>query len=167
VVALRRVTLWVAITAASWYFGIRILGRVLPADSLLRQWPDSVWTLQVMASQSLYLWAVLLTLLGWAKVYLDRPFRWLPYCTEAVYPWYILHQSLIIALLFWLKPLQLGPWWEPTLVLAGTVAFCLLLHEGLMRRIGWLRPLFGLRRERLSPMRLSAGGAAAGSPGAG
>lgn len=167
VVELRRITLLVAVIAAGWYFGIRILGRVLPGDSLLRQWPDSVWTLQVMASQSLYLWAVLLSLLGWAKVYLDRPFRWLPYCTEAVYPWYILHQSLIIALLFWLKPLHLGPWWEPLLVLAGTVAGCLLLHEGLIRRVAWLRPLFGVRRQRLPPMRPAAGGAAAGSPGMG
>ncbi len=164
VVEMRRTTLWVAAVAASWYFGIRLLGRVLPDDSVLRQWPDNVWTLQVMASQSLYLWAVLLTLLGWAKVYLDRPFRWLPYCTEAVYPWYILHQSLIIALLFWLKPLHLGPWWEPLLVLAGTVAGCLLLHELLIRRIGWLRPLFGLRRPRLPPMRPAAVGAATGSP---
>lgn len=98
------------------------------------------------------------------RVYLDRPFRWLPYCTEAVYPWYLLHQSLIVALLFWLKPLHLGPWWEPLLVLTGTVAGCLLLHEGLIRRVGWLRPLFGLRRQRLPPMRPAAGGAAAGSP---
>ena len=53
---------------------------------------------------------------------------------------------------------------EPLLVVAGTVAGCLLLHEGLIRRVGWLRPLFGHRRQRLPPMCPAAGGAAAGSP---
>ncbi|GAB3048911.1 acyltransferase family protein [Stenotrophomonas tumulicola] len=163
VVALRWTTLWMALVAISWYFGIRVLGRMLAEDSALRQWPDAFWTAQVMASQSLYLWAMLLTLLGWAKTWLDRPFRWLPYCTEAIFPWYMLHQSLIIVLLFWLKPLQLGPWWEPLLVLAGTVAGCLLLHELLIRRIPVLRPLFGMpargRSSRTSPIAIAQEGA--------
>jgi len=92
-----------------------------------------------------YSWGMLLTLLGWGKHCLDRPFPWLPYCTEAIYPWYVLHQSLMIAVLFWLKPMQLGPWMEPALVLLGTVGGCLLLHELLIRRSRWLRPLFGLK----------------------
>ena len=28
--------------------------------------------------------------------YLNRPLRWLPWANEAVYPWYVLHQSLIV-----------------------------------------------------------------------
>jgi hypothetical protein len=62
-----------------------------------------------------------------------------------VYPWYILHQSLLIAALFWLKPMHLGPVLEPVLVLMATVAGCLLLHECLIRRVRWIRPLFGLK----------------------
>jgi hypothetical protein len=34
---------------------------------------------------------------------------------------------------------------EPALLLAGTVGGCLLIHELLIRRVRWLRPLFGLR----------------------
>jgi hypothetical protein len=34
---------------------------------------------------------------------------------------------------------------EPALVLLGTVGGCLLLHELLIRRSRWLRPLFGLK----------------------
>lgn len=62
----------------------------------------------------------------------------------------MLHQSLIIALLFWLKPLQLGPWLEPSLLLGGTVGGCMLIHELLIRRSRWLRPLFGLKADPLS-----------------
>ena len=138
----------------------RILGPVLPADSPLRQWPAPFWDLQVRISQSLYVWTALLAILGWGKVFLDRPFRWLPYCTEAIYPWYMLHQSLIIALLFWLKPLQLGAWSEPALLLGGTVGGCLLIHELLIRRVRWLRPLFGLRAEPRSLPTVRAAAAA-------
>ncbi|MFZ4213850.1 hypothetical protein ACOZB2_20765 [Pantoea endophytica] len=77
----------------------------------------------------------------------ERPRARPPVSTEAIYPWYMLHQSLIIVLLFWLRPLQLGPWLEPALLLGGTVGGCLLIHELLIRRVRWLRPLFGLRAE--------------------
>ena len=164
VVALRHTTLWLALAAVAWYMGLRILGQVLAADSPLRQWPEPFWDLQVRTSQSLYVWTVLLAILGWGKVFLDRPFRWLPYCTEAIYPWYMLHQSLIIGLLFWLKPLQLGPWMEPALLLVGTVGGCLLIHELLIRRSRWLRPLFASvpirqRRRLHAPQRRAEFGA--------
>ena len=106
----------------------------------------ALWQLMLArALRGLYLWTALLTVLGYARVYLDRPFRWLPYATEAVFPWYILHQSLIVVLVFWLAPKHLGPWREPALVLVGTVLGCALLHELLIRRVGLLRPLFGLK----------------------
>lgn len=144
--ALRRVSLCIAAGAVAWYLLLEALGHWLPVDSALRRWPPRFWGLQSQYCEVLYAWAMLLAVLGWGKHYLDRPFRWLPYCTEAVYPWYVLHQSLLIVLLFWLKPLQLGSWLEPTLLLAGTIAGCLLLHEAVIRRSPWLRPLFGLKR---------------------
>ncbi len=88
---------------------------------------------------------------GWARVLLDQPWRGLDYCREAVFSWYILHQTVLIVLLYWLRPLQLGPWLEPALLVAGTVAGCLLIHELLIRRVRWLRPLFGLRAHPPSP----------------
>src|SRR5690606_11912245 len=96
-------------------------------------------------ARATYTWAALLALFGWSRALLDRPFRWLPYCSEAVFSWYILHQTLIVALAGWLIPMRLGAGVEATLVVTGTIAGCLLLHEGLIRRTGWLRPLFGLK----------------------
>jgi peptidoglycan/LPS O-acetylase OafA/YrhL len=144
-VALRWTSLVAVGCAVCWYFLLEALGQWLPVDAVLRRWPASFWGVQSKFCEMLYVWGVLLTLLGWARRYLDRPFRWLPYCTEAVYPWYILHQSLLIAALYWLKPLQLGPVLEPLLVLMATVIGCLLLHECLIRRVRWIRPLFGLK----------------------
>jgi len=78
-------------------------------------------------------------------VLLDRHWPGLAYCREAVFSWYILHQTVLIVLLYALRPLQLGPWLEPALLVAGTIGACLLIHELLIRRTRWLRPLFGLR----------------------
>jgi glucan biosynthesis protein C len=91
-----------------------------------------------------YTWIAIAAVLGWGHTLLNRPFRWLPYAREAVYPWYILHQSLLLFFAWQVMPLELGPVAEPLLILLGTVAGCALLHEGLIRRTRWLRPLFGL-----------------------
>ncbi|MGO4504319.1 MULTISPECIES: acyltransferase family protein [unclassified Dyella] len=92
----------------------------------------------------IYMWSAIAAVLGWGHQYLNRPFRWLPYAREAVFPWYILHQSVLLAVAYWLIPLKLGPVLEPTLLLLGTVGGSAALHEWVIRRTPWLRPLFGL-----------------------
>jgi surface polysaccharide O-acyltransferase-like enzyme len=106
-------------------------------------------------------WLWILTILGWGHRWLNRPFRWLPYANEAVYPWYILHQTIIIAAGYELSRLSLGPVVEPALVLLATVGGCFLLHEFVIRRTPLLRPLFGLsyrpvNRDARAPGRIRA-----------
>jgi hypothetical protein len=151
VVAMRKATLMTAGVAIAVYLGLRLAGHLVTADSWVHRVPDAFWDRLTEVSHCLYLWTALLTILGWGKVFLDRPFRWLPYCTEAVYPWYMLHQSLIILLVFWLKPMSLGPWLEPALVVSGTVAGCYVLHEFMIRRVAFIRPLFGLKAVKPLP----------------
>jgi glucans biosynthesis protein C len=88
---------------------------------------------------------VLLAILAWARHALDRPFRWLPYASEAVFPWYVIHQTAIVVLAYWLVPLRLGGATEALLVVGGTLVACAAGHE-IVKRIGVLRPLFGLKR---------------------
>jgi len=114
------------------------LVAVLPDD--LPYWQQvAVWTLR-----NLYVWMMLLAILGWSHALLNKPFRWLPWAKEAVYPWYVLHQSLIVLIAYWLVPLKLGGAMEASLVLAGTIAGCWGVFA-LVRRVRWLRPLFGLK----------------------
>jgi glucans biosynthesis protein C len=91
-----------------------------------------------------YLWTTILCVLGWSHHKLNRPWRWLAWANEAVYPWYVLHQTVIIVLVFWLAPLQLPAGLEALLLVAGTLAGCWGL-TALVRRSAWLRPLFGLK----------------------
>jgi len=92
-----------------------------------------------------YMWSAVLAILGWAHWRLNRPWRWLAWANESVYPWYMLHQTLIIVLVVWLAPLRLAPGLEGALLVLGTVVGCWAITS-VVRRTGWLRPLFGLKR---------------------
>jgi hypothetical protein len=141
-VRLRKISLVIALVIFAIY---------LP---LLQNLPEPIeaWLLNLVRTmRSLFAWIMLLTILGWAHALLNRPFRGLPYASEAVFSWYILHQSLIVLIGYLIKSYSLGPIIEPSLVVAGTVGGCLVLHELVIRRSGILRPLFGLKSQRKNP----------------
>lgn len=127
----RGVLLAVALVAVAAHFALRAQGLRLPAR----------------LAGDVYMWTALLAILGFAHRHLNQPWRWLPWAKEAVYPWYVLHQTLIIVLVAWLAPLALGPVLEPMLLVAGTLAGCWVL-TAVVRRVRWLRPLFGLAPAR-------------------
>lgn len=150
---------WLGGTQVVWDELVRLRRRALPAALALAAvylamvfgLPDDVpaWIEgTVRTIRNFYIWMALCAILGWSKACLDKPFRWLPWANEAVYPWYVLHQSLILLIAYWLLPLRLGPVLEPALVFAGTIAGCWCLHEFVIRRVRWLRPCFGLKPRR-------------------
>jgi hypothetical protein len=101
-------------------------------------------------------WFWIAAVLGWGHHLLNRPMKWLPYATEAVYPWYILHQTITVIAGVYLSRLSLGPVLEPALVLAATIGGCFALHEYVIRRTPLLRPAFGLAA-RGRPVQIAAG----------
>lgn len=66
------------------------------------------------------------------------------YLTDAIFPFYIVHQSAIIVFAVWLRPLGLHPAGEGLLLVVMVVAVCFATYE-VVRRVRWLRPLFGLK----------------------
>ena len=90
-------------------------------------------------------WLWIITIFGWGHHLLNRPMKYLPYATEAVFSWYILHQTITVVVGYKLGELAVGPVLEPILVLIATFGGCFLIHEFIIRRSRILRPLFGLR----------------------
>ena len=133
---LRRVSLALAVAVIGTFILLRA-GMKSPLPGLL------VDTLRM-----LYLWLAVATILGHGHRYLNRPWPWLRWANESVYPWYVLHQTLIIVGVTLLAPLALGPVVEPALLIALTLLGCWLLTDGLIRRTNLLRPLFGLKLRR-------------------
>ena len=142
---MRWACLVIAAASMTVYLLLRLVGAGLvtidPANI-----PDWDWWMISRGAHALYLWTALLAILAFGRRWLDRPWSWLPRANEAVYPWYILHQSLIVPLAFVAIPLGLAGWLEAVVILAGTVLGCFLLHEWLIRRIRLLQPLFGAAR---------------------
>jgi glucan biosynthesis protein C len=91
----------------------------------------------------LYAWAVIVALLGAAQRWLNRPGKALAYLNEAIFPYYILHQTLIVLIGWSLLEAGLSAPVEAALVIGGTVAGCVVGYE-IVRRLGPVRLLFGL-----------------------
>lgn len=88
-------------------------------------------------------WCAIVAACGFARRHLntDGPAR--RYLTLAVFPVYILHQTLIVTLGHKLQPFGLAPAVEGPLIIALTLALCFGSYEAI-RRTPVLRPLFGL-----------------------
>ena len=91
-----------------------------------------------------FAWAIILTLLGLSRRYLnqDGPLR--RYLTEAIFPYYILHQTLIVVGGYWISSFGLSVWSEFFVLMALTVGGCVIGFE-IVRRIPILRPVMGLK----------------------
>ena len=83
-------------------------------------------------------------LVGNARALVTRGSRFLAYANEAVYPFYIVHQTITVALVYALLDVDLGEWPKFALAAFGTFAGSLVAYE-VIRRITPLRPLFGLK----------------------
>jgi hypothetical protein len=94
--------------------------------------------------------AWLFAIVGFARRYLTQRPAFLRYATEAVYPFYILHQTITVIAVYWLVRSGLPVGVKFALAAAITFAVTALLYELVVRRLGVLRPLFGLRANRLA-----------------
>lgn len=106
-----------------------------PPTELLRHAMRLVWG----AMQ----WSAIVAVLGFARGWVRGPSRVLNYLTPAVYPVYILHQTVIVVLAHNIKPLALAPAIEGLLLVVVTFGLCFAAYEAI-RRVKPLRPLFGL-----------------------
>jgi hypothetical protein len=88
-------------------------------------------------------WAVTLLLVIAAHRWLRRD-HWLRRpLSQAVFPFYIIHQTIIVVVGWEIRPLGYSASTEFTILIASTVAGCWSFYE-LGRRVRWLRPLIGL-----------------------
>lgn len=91
----------------------------------------------------LYGWSIIVTLLGLARRFANRPSPALTYLTAAIFPYYILHQTITLLVSYWFTVHEAPVAIEATTIVLVTVVGCALGYE-VIRRVGPLRPLFGL-----------------------
>jgi hypothetical protein len=119
-----------------------------------------VWTF----ISSLTCWACTLAIFGFGMQRLNVRTPALDYANEAVLPFYILHQSILFVVGFYVLPWAIPDLAKWAIILVSTFVSIMALYEVLIRRINLVRVLFGmksLRRRReaqkLTPARSSHG----------
>ena len=89
--------------------------------------------------------AWLFTVLGFANRYLTKRPAFLAEATEAVYPFYMLHQTVTVIAVYWLLRIGAPPLAGFILAVLATFIGTSLIYFGLVRPVWFLRPLFGLK----------------------
>lgn len=96
----------------------------------------------------LNLWTWIFALFGYAAVHLNRPSKVLQYCNRAVYPFYILHQTLTLIIAYFIMDLGWGLWPKAAILTAGTFGGCFLLYQFVILPVALLHPFFGLKKKK-------------------
>lgn len=121
------------------------LGGLLFAAWLHQDWVraapfflNAVFLLRVF-----YAWAIITALLGLAQRFANRKSPALVYLTAAIFPYYILHQTIIVVVGYWFTRNEAPVLLEAGVIVTATVLGCALGYE-IIRRCGPVRILFGL-----------------------
>jgi len=104
--------------------------------------------------QQVNTWVWVLALLGLGHAFLNRESRVLRYANPAAYPFYLLHQTVIVAVAYVVVRWSLGVYTKFGIVVTASFALSLGLYEYVVRRTNATRFLFGLkplRRQQAKP----------------
>ena len=134
----RRIVLVVAILSSMIflsYYGFVWLEREQPLNTISAE----IEKLFVFTNR----WLSLLAVCAYAATYLNKNHASLRYWSKAVYPSYIVHQSIIIAMCFYLTPYKLGATLEVFIVVLATSLGCVATYA-IAKRIGVIGELVGV-----------------------
>nr|WP_310587096.1 acyltransferase family protein [uncultured Arsenicibacter sp.] len=93
----------------------------------------------------LLMWASVLMSVGYSYRYINRNHRLLPYLNEAVYPFYILHQTVIVIIGYWVLKQNFGVYGGFLFTSLATLLVCAGLYWFIIRPFRLTRFLFGLK----------------------
>jgi len=101
-----------------------------------------------IALRSLVCFGWIFTLLGFAKTRLNYTGKFLKYGNEAVLPFYILHQPVILLIGYFVVQSQLAIGLKYVVIVILSLSIVMFCYEFLIKRFGATRYLFGMGRAR-------------------
>lgn len=87
----------------------------------------------------------IISVFAFAYRYLNRPSKILDYLSQAAYPVYILHMIFLYTGSWLVFPLDFPAPVQFVMVLLFTLTGCFITYEFIVRRVNFVRPLFGLK----------------------
>lgn len=97
-------------------------------------------------------WMWVLASLGYGRKYLNRSGKRLSYANSAVYPFYILHQTVIVILAFYVVQTQDDLWVKFTFLFSLSFLSIILIYHLFIRPYNFIRYLFGMKKRKNSKM---------------
>jgi glucan biosynthesis protein C len=114
------------------------LGLALVVGSL-------VFSNEIDAHGDLCSWCWILAILGFGMRHLTRNTPFLKYANQAVLPFYILHQTVLLGVGYFVVGWAIPDLLKYVLITASSFPIILVLYEFLVRRSNLLRVLFGMK----------------------
>lgn len=135
-------TLWKAFARIRHFALLFGIVASIPVLLMIAKGESPLW-LQLI--KPLNVWSWLLAIFGYSSKYLNRKSRLLSYRNAAVYPFYILHFTITLFLGYLLKNAPIHYVLKMLIMISGTFGFSLVFYELIIRRVAFLRPLFGIK----------------------
>ena len=90
-------------------------------------------------------WCWILTFVGLGFRYLTRSTRFLTYANEAVLPFYIMHQTVLLGIGYYVTRWPIPDLAKAIIIGVSSFATIMILYEFVVRRVNVLRVLFGMK----------------------
>jgi glucan biosynthesis protein C len=117
--------------------------------SATNSWPANIpeWADGIMdAYRNAFVpWFFILALLAYGKRFLNFTNRFLKYFAEGAYPIYILHQTVLVAIAFFVVQWSIGAGAKYAIIVVSSFAGTILAYDILVRRTNITRFLFGMK----------------------
>ncbi|MCD6566917.1 MAG: acyltransferase family protein [Bacteroidales bacterium] len=123
---------WLFLFIAIALFQVRLIHFELKAPNYLMAIESNMWIFAIFA---------------FAYRYLNHPSKALSYLSQGAYPIYIIHMIFLYLGSFMIFPLGISTELKFVLTVAFTSIGCFTMYEFIIRRTGFLRPLFGLKNK--------------------
>ena len=136
-----------------WLLGVGLTASILYiwAEPRAGGWGYELRNAVYVGMKYLYeigVWGMILGLLGLGHRFMTGGGPVLRYATEAAYPFYILHQTVIIGVAYTVCGWSWAPWAKFTLVAIASLGLTMGIYEIAVRRWGPVRFLFGMKPAR-------------------
>jgi glucans biosynthesis protein C len=93
----------------------------------------------------LFVWCIILGLCGFAKHHLNVNNNFVQYANQAVYPFYILHQTITVTIGYYIADWEMAVIPKFIILVVGTFGFAFLIYHFLIKPFRVIRLLFGVK----------------------
>ena len=128
-----------------FFGGVGVFAFVLHYDPIPGHEPFSLIYVLYQIIWSISSWSAVVFILSIGARYLNFNHKVLVYSNEAVLPFYLLHQTIILVIGFFIIPLNLGILPKLLIVIGSSFPLILIFYELLVRRFNVIRFFFGMR----------------------